>query len=109
MREEQWKCNMEYEMNKLEMGQAYADRRDALVKANRIANEAKNMLDIAAKQFDAAREAKKRMDIRKAEWDDFYNEELMCSFCGRLEKDCAEGGDHSFEMREIVRESTRYW
>ena len=52
---------------------------------------------------------KKRMDIRKAEWDDFYNEELMCSFCARLENDWAEGGDHSFEMREIVRESTRYW
>lgn len=82
MRDEQWKCNMDYEMNKLEMGQAYADRWDALVKANRIADEAKDMLDIAAKQYDAALEEKEHINVSLEDHDRAIEENLTTPLTG---------------------------
>jgi hypothetical protein len=50
---------------------------------------------------------KKRMnDIRE---DREYWSNVSCTFCGRLDRECPEGGDHSSEMREIMRNSNRYW
>jgi hypothetical protein len=82
MRDEQWKCNMDYEMNKLEMGQAYADRWDALVKANRIADEAKDMLDIAAKRYDAALEEKEHINVSLEDYERAIEENLTTPLTG---------------------------
>jgi hypothetical protein len=82
MREEQWKCKMDYEMNKLEMGQAYADRWDALVKANRIADEAKGMVNIAAKQYDAALEEKEHINVSLEDYERAIEENLTTPLTG---------------------------
>ena len=35
---------------------------------------------------------------------DYYQTE-MCTFCNELMRECREDGDHSEEMRQIIRES----
>ena len=45
---------------------------------------------------------KKRTDTIRKEEREFY-ENYICSFCGKKEIDCLEGGDHSDEMRWLSR------
>ncbi len=40
-------------------------------------------------------------------YDDYDYGNSICSFCNETMYNCREGGDHSAEMREIIRESRR--
>ena len=57
------------------------------------------------------RYVKNRMDdIRREryEFNEAYEESYhFCSFCGENMSHCREGGDHSFEIKELYREHRR--